>query len=158
MKKIIQIPSLTGLCCLLPTTSHDAVQHTYDFALCRLTFAVLLTQGHTGTVYAICFVPGELVAEAKLKLIKQKGDDEDGNAENGNAKNGEGEELDLEDPERVPEKRDDDGIHPEDIIITGSGDGTARAWEMATGKLIRVGATTTRHQHRAQSVRMNGIK
>ena len=85
-------------------------------------------------MYALCFVPGD--------VDKSDGAGKENGADG--AEGGDGEETEEQAAEPEQEE-DEDGIHPGDILITGSADGTARSWALATGKQLKVGPVTHRN-------------
>ena len=72
---------------------------------------------------------------AEASAANGKGDGEDDGDGEGD---GEGGDKKPENPAPEVEEEDEDGIHPRDILITGSADGTARSWALATGKQLKV--------------------
>ena len=85
-------------------------------------------------MYALCFVPGD--------VDKSDGAGKENGADG--AEGGDGEETEEQAAEPEQEE-DEDGIHPGDILITGSADGTARSWALATGKQLKVGPAKHRN-------------
>ena len=85
------------------------------------------SQGHTSPIRSLLYIQGDDPVKEKKKKTKTG---EDGEEED---------EAEEENEEEEEEEEYEDWIHPRDMLITGSFDGTARSWSMMRGRPIKVG-------------------